>query len=100
MGGDIQAQGHLQLFRQLTNQLMNPQEIINAPRWKISKDGSLLVEDTFEQDILGGLESLGHRVSKTPYGAYEFGAAQMITKYKDGYAAGSEPRRDGQAVAF
>ena len=100
MGGDMQAQGHLQIFRKLIGQSMNPQEIINSPRWKINKDGKILVESTFEEDSIKKLEKLGHRVSKTPYGAYDFGAAQMIIKSKNGYTAGSEPRRDGQAVAF
>ena len=100
MGGDMQAQGHLQVFRQLAKQKMNPQEIVNAPRWKVNKDGTLLVENTFGQDVINALKLLGHKVSKTPYGAYDFGAAQMIAKKQDGYAAGSEPRRDGQAVAF
>jgi gamma-glutamyltranspeptidase/glutathione hydrolase len=30
----------------------------------------------------------------------EFGAAQLIQRLDDGYAAASEPRRDGQAVGF
>jgi gamma-glutamyltranspeptidase/glutathione hydrolase len=100
MGGDMQAQGHLQMFRQLTKPSMNPQDIINSPRWKVNKDGRLLVEDTFEEDIIKKLQQLGHKVLKTPYGAYDFGAAQMIIKSQNGYTAGSEPRRDGQAVAF
>ena len=68
--------------------------------WKVNKDGTLLVENTFGQDVINALKLLGHKVSRTPYGAYDFGAAQMIAKKQDGYAAGSEPRRDGQAVAF
>jgi gamma-glutamyltranspeptidase/glutathione hydrolase len=100
MGGDMQAQGHLQMFRQLTKPSMNPQDIINSPRWKVNKDGRLLVEDTFEEHIIKKLQQLGHKVLKTPYGAYDFGAAQMIIKSQNGYTAGSEPRRDGQAVAF
>ncbi|MDC1311336.1 gamma-glutamyltransferase family protein [Burkholderiales bacterium] len=100
MGGDMQAQGHLQIFRQFTKQTMNPQEIVNAPRWKVSKDGTLLVENTFGQDILDGLKLVGHKVLKAPYGTYDFGAAQMIIKEKNSYVAGSEPRRDGQAVTF
>ena len=100
MGGDMQAQGHLQLFRSLAKQSINPQSIVNAPRWKLNKDGTLLVEETFGAEIVNGLESLGHKIRKIPYGTYDFGAAQIITKGTHGYTAGSEPRRDGQAVTF
>ncbi|MDA0237722.1 MAG: gamma-glutamyltransferase family protein [Proteobacteria bacterium] len=100
MGGDMQAQGHLQLFRSLAKHSLNPQAIVNAPRWKLNKDGALLVEETFGADILNGLKSLGHEILQMPYGTYDFGAAQMIIKGTHGYAAGSEPRRDGQAVTF
>ena len=96
----MQAQGHLQLFRSLAKQSINPQSIVNAPRWKLNKDGTLLVEETFGAEIVNGLESLGHKIRKIPYGTYDFGAAQIITKGTHGYAAGSEPRRDGQAVTF
>ena len=44
MGGDMQAQGHLQLYRKLVNGERDPQNIINAPRWKLNKDGTLLLE--------------------------------------------------------
>jgi gamma-glutamyltranspeptidase/glutathione hydrolase len=98
MGGDMQAQGHLQLYRKLVNGERDPQNIINAPRWKLNKDGTLLLEETFGNDILISLETLGHRLKKMPYGSYEFGAAQMIIRSAHGYVAGSEPRRDGQAV--
>ena len=98
MGGDMQAQGHLQLYRKLVNGERDPQNIINAPRWKLNKDGTLLLEETFGDDILISLETLGHRLKKMPYGSYEFGAAQMIIRSAHGYVAGSEPRRDGQAV--
>ncbi len=100
MGGDMQAQGHLQIYRSLAKHSLDPQALVNAPRWKLNKDGKLLVEETFGAETLNGLKSLGHEIFMMPYGAYDFGAAQMITKGTHGYAAGSEPRRDGQAVTF
>ncbi|MDP4835717.1 MAG: gamma-glutamyltransferase family protein, partial [Burkholderiales bacterium] len=90
----------LQIYRSLAKHSLDPQSLVNAPRWKLNKDGTLLVEETFGAEILNGLKSLGHEILMMPYGAYDFGAAQMITKGTYGYAAGSEPRRDGQAVTF
>ena len=100
MGGDMQAQGHLQILRALVRDHNSPQEAINSPRWKLQKDGALLLESTFGIQTASELASLGHNVVSTPYGAYEFGAAQIIARLADdAYMAGSEPRRDGQAVA-
>ena len=100
MGGDMQAQGHLQILRALVRDKNSPQEAINSPRWKLQKDGALLLESTCGIKTASELASLGHNVVSAPYGAYEFGAAQIIARLPDdGYTAGSEPRRDGQAVA-
>lgn len=99
MGGPMQAQGHLQLLVRLVDQRMNPQSAVDAPRWRISDDGSeLLMERGTAHKTVRGLRELGHRVRLAP--GKEFGGAQVVQKLVDGYVAGSDPRKDGQAGGF
>lgn len=100
MGGDMQAQGHLQIVVRVVDYQQNPQAATDAPRWKLASDGRLLVEETFGTRLLSALAQKGHAVVRMPAGSLEFGAAQVIRQLAPGYVAGSEPRRDGQAAGF
>ncbi|UCH47908.1 MAG: gamma-glutamyltransferase family protein [Betaproteobacteria bacterium] len=100
MGGDMQAQGHLQMMVRTADFTQSPQTAADGPRWKVAADQSLLIEETYGEDVIKALADLGHKVVAMPYGSPEFGAAQLIRKLPFGYAAASEPRRDGQAVGF
>ena len=100
MGGDMQAQGHLQMLVRLADYRQNPQAAADAPRWKVAKDGSVQVEQAMPVETVRGLESLGHRVVVMPRDSLDFGSAQLIHRLPGGYLAASEPRRDGQAVGF
>lgn len=100
MGADMQPQGHLQMMVRLADYRQNPQAAIDAPRWKIAKDGAVLVENTMPAATVEGLQRLGHEVRVTPCWAMDYGSAQLIHRLPHGYFAASEPRRDGQAVGF
>ncbi len=100
MGGDMQAQGHVQMVVRLTDYHQNPQAAADAPRWKIAKDGALQLEQAMPAETIRGLQALGHRTVVMPGDSLEFGSAQLIHRVPDGYLAASEPRRDGQAVGF
>ena len=100
MGADMQAQGHVQMLVRTGDYSLNPQAAADAPRWKVMPDGRLLIEESYGQDVLKGLADLGHNVVPLPHGSQDFGAAQLIRRMDFGYAAGSEPRRDGQAVGY
>ncbi|MEO8158061.1 MAG: gamma-glutamyltransferase family protein [Betaproteobacteria bacterium] len=100
MGADMQPQGHMQMVVRLVDYGQNPQTAADAPRWKITLDGELLLEHAVAEDVARGLASLGHRVVRAPAGSTEFGAAQLIHRLDTTYVAASEPRRDGQAVGF
>ncbi len=100
MGADMQPQGHMQMVVRLVDYGQNPQTVADAPRWKITLDGELLLEHAVAEDVARGLASLGHRVVRAPAGSTEFGAAQLIHRLDTAYVAASEPRRDGQAVGF
>ena len=100
MGADMQPQGHMQMAVRLIDYKQNPQTAADAPRWKITLDGAVLLEQAIAEDVAKGLAQLGHRVLRAPPGSTEFGAAQLIHRLDDAYVAASEPRRDGQAVGF
>jgi gamma-glutamyltranspeptidase/glutathione hydrolase len=99
MGGDMQPQGHVQMAVRLIDHGQNPQAAIDAPRWKIAVDGTLLLEPGAER-VGTELEARGHVVRIAPSDSLDFGAAQMIYQLDRGYLAASESRRDGQAVGF
>lgn len=101
MGGPIQAQGHLQLMLRILRYRQNPQAAADAPRWRIGGGRQVSVEGSFDPKTIEALRARGHEVQAEPStGVFGFGGAQIILRTADGYIAGSDPRKDGQAVAF
>jgi len=100
MGADMQPQGHLQMAVRLLDYHQNPQAAAEAPRWKITLDGALLLEHAISDEVARALAQRGHRVMRAAPGSTEFGAAQLIHRLDGFYVGASEPRRDGQAVGF
>ena len=103
MGGDMQPQGHLQMTVRMLDYGQNPQAAADAPRWKVSKSGEVLFEPSVAAEVVDGLRERGHRVRVSRRGEVEigsYGSAQLIYRVEGGYVAGSEGRRDGQAVGF
>ncbi len=100
MGGHMQPQGHLQVFlrRQLWGQ--NPQAALDAPRWQVDETGKVLhLEAGFDAACAARLAEWGHAIA--PGGAPGlFGGGQVIERLPIGYAAGSDPRKDGCALGF
>jgi gamma-glutamyltranspeptidase/glutathione hydrolase len=104
MGANMQPQGHLQtLIRMLTYE-QNPQAACDAPRWRFNAGLEINVEAALNPATAAGLQALGHRVEVIDDSYQDFGAGQFIWRLGDpgaeGYAAASDPRRDGQAVAY
>jgi gamma-glutamyltranspeptidase / glutathione hydrolase len=102
MGGPIQAQGHVQMV--LRSQLwgQDVQTAIDAPRWRVTEGLGVACEPSFEPDTLESLRVIGHDITlETPDTAFGFGGAQLVHRLPSGgYAAGSDPRKDGQAVGL
>lgn len=98
MGGAFQIQGHVQLMVRILDYEQNPQTALDAPRWRINEDGSILVEDGFKPEVLHDLMSRGHKIKKVDFTS--FGGAQLIYVFQDGYCGASDHRKDGQAVGF
>ncbi|SFT38836.1 gamma-glutamyltranspeptidase / glutathione hydrolase [Kosakonia arachidis] len=100
MGGPMQAQGHMQMALRIMLHGQNPQAAIDAPRWRVVKGRDVVVEATFERNLIAGLRALGHRITvEDPLEGYHFGGAQVIYRMPEGhYVAATESRKDGQAL--
>lgn len=101
MGGPIQAQGHVQMVLRTQLWGQDPQTAVDAPRWRIVEGLDVAVEAAAGDAVIAQLEAMGHRISREmPDTSYGFGGAQLVHRVEGGYVAGSDPRKDGQAVGF
>lgn len=100
MGGPIQAQAHLQIALRVLGYGQNPQAAADAPRWRIDTGRRVGIEPGTDPALIEFLQARGHQVVSEELDAtFSFGGAQIILKTADGYVAGSDPRKDGQALA-
>ncbi len=100
MGGAMQPQGHLQMVLRLLTWGQNAQAASDAPRWQVTGGLGVALELGFSQRTVDKLRTLGHEVKLDP-DSVTFGGAQVVTRLEDGgYVAGSDHRKDGQAVAY
>ncbi|MGM0560912.1 MAG: gamma-glutamyltransferase family protein [Pseudomonadota bacterium] len=102
MGGPMQAQGHVQMVLRMLDYGQTPQTASDAPRWRVTGGRRVAMEQTFPAETLDGLRALGHVITvEPPEAAFGFGGAQLIHRMDNGiYIAGSDHRKDGQAVGF
>jgi gamma-glutamyltranspeptidase/glutathione hydrolase len=99
MGGYMQPQGHVQMVVRLFDYGQNPQAACDASRWHIAEDGRISLEKGIPAHVRDALARRGHViVDEDPYWGY--GGAQLILKHGEAWCAASDPRKDGQAVAF
>lgn len=102
MGGPMQAQGHIQMILRTQLWGQDPQMAVDAPRWRVTEGLGVACEDSFPPETLVALAALGHDITlEAPDNAFGFGGAQVLCRLEGGgYAAGSDPRKDGMAVGF
>ena len=101
MGGPIQPPAHVQTVVRLLTYGMNPQSVLDAPRWKLEGGLRVDLECSAAAELRGGLAALGHQIAKAGDPAMDFGAGQFIVRNGEGsYIAATDPRRDGQAAGF
>ena len=78
---------------------MAPQEAVDHPRHYLD-GGVLLVEGRVPEGEVAKLRRWGHEVEVGPPYAEPTGGAQVVRLHEDGVrAAGSDPRKDGCALA-
>ena len=108
MGGNMQPQGQTQIITDLVDYGLGLQEAGDAPRWlhegsaepngePAEGDGELFLESGMPEATRAGLMALGWTPGRAP-GAY--GGYQAIERLPGRYAAASEMRKDGAALAY
>jgi gamma-glutamyltranspeptidase/glutathione hydrolase len=100
MGGPMQAQGHAQMVIRTSTWNQDPQTAADAPRWRFVSGKKVAVEPAMGTTI-DYLKAHGHEITiEPPEVNFGFGGAQLVRKIEGGYAAGSDPRKDGHAAGF
>ncbi len=105
MGGFVQPQGHLQVVSNMVDFGMDSQQALDALRFKVKveEDNSVLVEEDVDPNVVADLRKRGHDVHVLKdYERTEFGGGQVISRDPETgiLTAGSEPRKDGEAVGW
>lgn len=120
MGGPVQPQGHVQFMVNQIDHGLNPQAVIDAPRFQWISGARVEVELGFPAEAMQGLLARGHEVhpcvefaalppslgpgalgSGALARSGDFGKAQMIRRLDNGvYVAASDWRADGCAAGY
>jgi gamma-glutamyltranspeptidase/glutathione hydrolase len=105
MGGDIQAQGHVQVLVNLVDRGMNLQQAIDAPRVRYVSGRGVMLEDTLDPAVIADLVKRGHERVLPPAGIKHRalmggGQAIMIDPTTGALSGGSDPRKDGLALGY
>lgn len=95
MGGSMQPQGHVQMLLNLVDFGMDLQEAVDAPRFR-HFNGTTVAIENLPADVADTLRAMGHTL-RSPDGV-AFGGAQAVMKLIRGWAAASDPRKDGMAA--
>ncbi len=95
MGGSMQPQGHVQVLLNLLVFGMNLQAAIEAPRFRHTAGRDVAVEGMGRTAEVA-LALMGHHVIDPSLTS--FGGGQAVMRLERGWAAGSDPRKDGMAV--
>ncbi len=98
MGGDMQAQGHVQVLLNILEFGMDVQQAGEQPRFR-HFDSGLALESAIGADVRKALEAKGHKLTMSPgmFGGYQ---AILIDPRTGALAGGSDPRKDGAAMGW
>ncbi|MFW6195073.1 MAG: gamma-glutamyltransferase family protein, partial [Chloroflexota bacterium] len=103
MGGFQQPQGHLQVISNMVDFGLDSQQALDALRFRINLESGMVdLEAGVDPDTVMDLQRRGHRVQVNDgYERVGYGGGQIISRNPDTgvLVAGSEPRKDGAAVA-
>ena len=105
MGGDGQPQTMVQLVTGLVDDGLDPQAVVDRPRWVVSTEGPglplgpvSLESDGWDAATVRALEALGHEAKLIEPRTPATGWAQVIRRLPDGsYEGGADPRADSTA---
>lgn len=105
MGGFMQPQGHVQVGLGLLVDALDPQQVLDQPRFCIANGeagGAVSLEEGFPWQAAARLAEMGHAVQPVSgMGRALFGRGQVIVRDNGGtLAGGSDPRADGLAMTL
>jgi gamma-glutamyltranspeptidase / glutathione hydrolase len=108
MGGDGQPQTMVQLVTGLVDDGLDPQAVVDRPRWVVSTEGPgrplgpvSIESDGVDAEVVAALEALGHEVALIEPRTPATGWAQVIRRVADGsYRGGADPRADSLAAGI
>ena len=104
MGGDIQAQGHVQVVSNLIDYDLNIQEAIDYPRFHYVDTDRVALEAEYDTDLCQRLTQVGHDVlgedAVLVRGGFGGGQGIMIDPTTGCLWGGSDRRKDGCAIGF
>ncbi|MEM3324566.1 MAG: gamma-glutamyltransferase family protein [Thermoplasmata archaeon] len=103
-GGEGQPQTHIQIIHNIIDRKMNPQEIVEYPRFvhgRILLEGNetLKIEENFEKYTLEKLSSIFNTEIVGKLNDL-MGDANIIIKKENVLMGGSDPRRDSMGLGF
>ncbi|HYW30936.1 MAG TPA: gamma-glutamyltransferase [Gemmatimonas sp.] len=98
MGGGVQAQGHVQFLLNHFVFGMDLQASIDAARFRHYDGQRVAFEAPIVDGVRSALAAMGHIIIEQP--TIAFGGAQAIIRLPKGFAAGSDPRKDGMAIGY
>jgi gamma-glutamyltranspeptidase/glutathione hydrolase len=104
MGGDVQAQGHVQVVSNLVDYDLNIQEALDYPRFHYLEADRVALEAEYEPELRAALARLGHDVlgdeAVLARGGFGGGQGMMIDPSTGCLWGGSDRRKDGCAIGF
>ncbi len=96
MGGAMQPQGHVQVLLNLLVFGMDLQDALDAARFRHLAGSQVALEGPIAEAVRAKLKEMGHEIVDLPPSSA--GGAQAIIRLRRGYAAASDPRKDGMAA--
>ena len=96
MGGAMQPQGHVQVLLNLLVFGMDPQQAADAARFRHLSGRRVALEAPIGDAVRRSLAAMGHEIADER--AIAFGGAQLVMRLPRGWAAASDPRKDGLAI--
>lgn len=104
MGGDVQAQAHVQVVSNLVDYDLNIQEALDCPRFHYLEGAEVALEPEYPPEVWQQLARMGHAVlgEAAVMGRGGFGGGQgiMIDPASGCFWGGSDRRKDGCAIGF
>jgi len=105
MGGDVQAQGHVQVLANLIDRGMNLQQAIDAPRVRYINGRNVMMDDELRAPVIADLVARGHvrampQAGMTHRALMGGGQAIMIDPVTGALSGASDSRKDGLALGY